>query len=344
MNPLPSPSASHISSIEVWEYCIPLQPPAPVAERHGIILLWHLHDGRRFWSEVAPLPGFSPEGLKECRQACETWLAQDAAARTVDEVAPAGLADLPAAARFAIEAGRLQALHKLPAAQRVKLCSLIDPSQQGEIDGADAELAGLAADLTCLKVKVGRHSVAEDIDKLRLIHDKLPSHVKLRLDANRAWTLEQAEQVCGSIPAQRIDYVEEPLLAGSCYRNWTSHLAVPFAWDETIREYPEADLHTPGLKALVIKPMLTGLARTLAWLETASAAQRQIVLSAAFESNLTLDLYARLCALWQLSGYQGLGTFDAWPVCLIEPLRSQSGHDQKPIISPTELTYLGRWL
>ena len=333
-----------ISSVEAWQYAIALQPPAPVAERRGIILRWQLEDARSIFSEMAPLPGFSPETLAECRQACQAWLGNDPAVRIVDNIAPVSLEPLPAAARFAIEAGRLQLLYELPPVAPIQLCSLIDPSLQNESVGWDPATSGLPAEMSCLKVKVGRQSVAADMADLSLLDNHLPGHVKLRLDANRAWSLAQAQQVCNAIPAQRIDYVEEPLVPESSYADWANAVDVPFAWDETLRENPAVNLLTPGLAALVVKPMLTGLAQTQAWLQAANSAQRRVVLSAAFESNLTLDLYARLSAFWGLRGHQGLDTFSAWPVSLLEPLRSQPGHAHKPLVNKDKLSYLGRWL
>lgn len=337
-----------IAAIHAWEYAIPLRMPAPVSERRGLVLEWQTTAGRLVRSEIAPLPGFSPESLDECRRDCQAWLERAPGTRELEELSPVSLSALPPAARFGIEAGRLQLLHDLPAAQPIEPCALIDPSlayeSRDELAELDSMLAAIPAGLGCLKVKVGRDTVDREAAILRHLDKRLPARVKLRLDANRAWSLEQARQVCAAIPAPRVDYVEEPLVPGSNYADWAAAVAVPFAWDETLREQPELDLLSPGLEALVVKPMLTGVAQTLGWLEAAHVARRRVVLSAAFESNLSLDLYARLAAQWQLCGYHGLDTFAAWPGCLLEPLRSQPAHSYKPLFGKDRLFYLGRWL
>ena len=316
-----------LRSVELSRYRVKLLPgTAPVTERHGALLFWHGDDDRSAVSEMAPLPGFSVESLDDCITACRSLFAAGAdAAGHLLQRAQAGadeaLATLPPAARFALEAGWMELSQPPHAVPLVDSCRLMG-AEQSQLDGPIG---------SCVKVKVGRASLTADTDRLAGILERLPDSTRLRLDANRSWTLEQAASLCAALPAHRIEYIEEPLLAGSSYTDWTSRILIPFAWDESLRERPELDVRTPGLGAVVLKPMLSGLNRTRAWIEAAERAGVAAVLSAAFESNISLDFYARLIADWKPSSVPGLDTFGAWPEALIRPLQSQPGHEAKPV-------------
>jgi len=325
-----------LRSVELCRYRVALLPgTAPVAERHGALLFWTAEDGRRAVSEIAPLPGFSTEGLDECIDACRRFFGAGAGRVGADlQQAHSGAGEsealqaLPPAARFGLEAGWLQLLHPPGATPRVSSCRLLGHEEEA-IEGPAP---------SCVKVKVGRASVAEDAERLARILDRLPATTRLRLDANRSWTLEQAARLCAGLPTERVAFIEEPLHPGACYAAWSSLTNIPFAWDETLREQPGIDLGTAGLGALVLKPMLTGLNRTRAWRQAAIDAGVEVVLSAAFESNLTLDFYARLAASWHLSAPPGLDTFGAWPEALLEPLHSQPEHAARPVCPRERLT------
>jgi len=62
------------------------------------------------------------------------------------------------------------------------------------------------------KVKANLESVADFIEKLRIISDSLPSGSHLRIDANQAWTFEHTIEVIAAIIncGLTIDYLEQP--------------------------------------------------------------------------------------------------------------------------------------
>ncbi|AHE98274.1 O-succinylbenzoic acid synthetase [Thioalkalivibrio paradoxus ARh 1] len=193
-----------------------------------------------------------------------------------------------------------------------------------------------------MKLKVGQRDPAEDRQRLRQILDAMPPTARIRLDANRAWSLEQAAAVCAGLDPERIEYVEEPLRPGRSYSGWHERIPIPFAWDETLREQSQPDLDTPGLRAVVLKPMLTGLYRTQALVRQAQVRGIRPVLSGAYESNLSLDLYAQLAALWSLEGPQGLDTLRPFSAVLLQPPRFLHRNRPLPVLSRDQLEHLGR--
>lgn len=325
-------AAAAIARLDLWRYRVPLQGTAPVAERHGALLEWRSADGQTVWSEISPLPGFSAESLDDCLAACRALMASAPGAHD-----PALVDTLPPAARFGIESGWLQLTEAPQAPPQLEPCRLLAAGPAGSPTQVSSK--------GCLKLKIGGAALEDEIERIRKLCAELPRSVRLRLDANRSYSPEQAAELCAAIDPERIEFLEEPLHAGASYADWTHYSAVPFAWDETLREHPEADLQTPGLAAVVLKPMLTGLNRTAAWHTAAQRAGCRTVLSGAFESNLSLDFYARLIQDWGLTGYHhGLDTFSAWPVALLEPLQSQAGHAEKPTMGRDELEHLERLL
>ncbi|MCG5499433.1 o-succinylbenzoate synthase [Ectothiorhodospira lacustris] len=323
--------------MRLWRFSLPLRQPLPMpghrlTQREGLLLEWCRPRADSLWSEISPLPGFSQATLDQCLQQIRQIL--DRGGAPVDRFRHLPTTTAPEV-RFGLEAGLLQWTQHLPPAASVPRCCLI--RHDDALDLADDP------EPLCFKLKVGRDALATDIDRIQHVAAQLAEGQWLRLDANRSWNLEQAETLCQAIDRQRIQFIEEPLRAGSDYRQWWPHTGIPFAWDETLREGKTPDLWTPGLGALVIKPMLTGLNRSSILVHQARRRGIPAILSAAYESNLSLDLYARLVHHWDIRGPQGLDTFGIFARALLMPILSQPEHHALPITPQAELEYLGCW-
>ncbi|MCG5536784.1 o-succinylbenzoate synthase [Ectothiorhodospira mobilis] len=327
--------------LHLWRFRLPLTAPLDLGavtldQREGLLLQWERDGAPCVWSEISPLPGFSPHDLETCQRALQERLRRPGslAARLGGD-----LRELPAEVRFGIEAGLLQCTTPLPPARPLPRCRLLrhdDPARSGPAPGS-----------ACIKLKVGRAAPRSDRETLRALLQRLKPGQRLRLDANRSWSLEDARTVLEGMDPQRIEFVEEPLRPGLDYAPWPGISAVPFAWDETLRAdsapFPARALDTPGLGALVLKPMLTGLTETQRLMAAARARGLQVILSAAYESNLTLDLYARLADHWGLPGPHGLDTFSVLGEALLAPIDSQPEHQQHPLCPQEALESLGTW-
>jgi o-succinylbenzoate synthase len=329
-----------VTRLDLWGYRVPLLRPLrlggrTIANRAGLLLEWRRVQGPDIWSEIAPLPGFSRESLQDCITQCRELFAV-ARFRHVDELLKALPEGIAPAVRFGLESGCLQLSQAMPSPRPAASCRLIGPD--GPID--PEALKGAA----CLKLKVGHEDPGADLDRIRRLLDATGPGVRLRLDANRAWSREQTETLLAALGGRRIEYLEEPLRPGLSYAGWADRIGIPFAWDETLREEPAADLDTPGLGALVLKPMLTGLTRTRDLVAQARARGITVVLSAAYESNLSLDFYARLAAHWGIEGPHGFDTFRPFSMALLQPLRHVHEPVERPILGRDRLEFLGRLL
>ncbi len=363
-----------VTGVDLWRYRLPLKRPLRVGDfdlehRTGLLLEWRQLPGRSAWSEIAPLPGFSQESLDTCIAECRRFFAShriqcpDTRPNRPTPQTPAGTAlaresaaampettttveirkaldhqssQLSPSVLFGLESGLLLLTETLPSLPPPRLCLLILPE-------TTVDTAALAT-ASCVKLKVGRVDPETERNELQKLIETLPSAVRFRVDANRAWTREQTIAFCSGLDPARIEYLEEPLRPGLSYTGWAEQMPIPFAWDETLREQPDADLDTPGLQTLVLKPMLTGLSRTRTLVEQARARGLQVVLSGAFESNLSLDLYARLAAWWSLEGPHGLDTFRPFGMSLLQAPNHFPSPESLPILRREQLEHMGQLL
>lgn len=119
----------------------------------------------------------------------------------------------------------------------------------------------IAEGFKVLKLKVGISPVEHDLDMLRNLSADLPGGITLRLDANRAWSMSDAQRFIGGMADLPLEMLEEPLAQPdltdlAALQNQTG---IPLALDESLPELGlEQVLATSPVQRLVLKPMLIG--------------------------------------------------------------------------------------
>ena len=325
-----------LETFDLVPYTLPLTEPVTWGgERHrqrrGALVRLADAAGRVGWGDAAPLPGFSREPLEHATRALQGI--RDALAGRELEPRDA-LADgpfhraldaagLPSSARFGLDLaladlaaqklGRTlpQALHPDPPVV-LPLNGLV---QSGDAVEQAQRLAD--AGYPAVKLKVGRQSVADDIGLVRAVRQSLPASVALRLDANRAWTWEQAVAFARAVADLSLDYVEEPLADAARMPELWHDTGLPVAVDESVQEGGEI---RGWAAAAVLKPTLVGgLMAALRRAAQARAAGVRVVLSASFESGVGLRGVAALAAA---TGAQpaGLDTYRWLAADVLPPL------------------------
>jgi O-succinylbenzoate synthase len=132
---------------------------------------------------------------------------------------------------------------------------------------------------------------------VRGIRERVGEGVALRLDANRAWTEDEARLFAKEVAAARVDYVEEPLRDAKALPQLWLDTHLPLALDETLAEPHGAEALHGWAAAAVLKPtLLGGVAATLRMAERARGVGVRPVLSAAFESGVGMRGVAALAA------------------------------------------------
>ncbi len=307
------------ASFDLYRYRLPLTAPlklknATLQHREGLLLRLAGDDGCEGWGETAPLPGFSEEDLDgvapRLRELAASVLGHEA---TDDWVDPEG--------RFSRELDRLDptpsvrfglelALWNLYAASTGKtLPELVTPQPRatvpvnGLLSGSSGEVLGEArrmrdAGYETVKLKVGGRSVEEDIGLVRALGTALGDGVSLRLDANRAWELEQATEFVRGVAGVRFEYVEEPLADPARLPDLVRRFGLPVALDESLGGIePEALDGHRYVRAVVLKPtLLGGISRTLRIARRALSLGMTPVVSSAYESGVGAAALVALAA------------------------------------------------
>lgn len=88
-----------------------------------------------------------------------------------------------------------------------------------------------------VKMKVGRSKIQQDVERVRAVRDAIGEEVGLMVDANQAWTPQQAVTFAAQVEEFNLLWFEEPIARDdfSGYSYVSSHTNIPIATGE--REY-----------------------------------------------------------------------------------------------------------
>jgi L-alanine-DL-glutamate epimerase-like enolase superfamily enzyme len=97
-------------------------------------------------------------------------------------------------------------------------------------EAARAAAEAVAAGYSCVKLKVG---MADDLERVAAVRAAIGPHTSLRLDANGAWSVAQAEQILAALAVHGLELVEEPVHGLDDTRELRERVPVRIAIDET---------------------------------------------------------------------------------------------------------------
>jgi o-succinylbenzoate synthase len=154
----------------------------------------------------------------------------------------------------------------------------------------------------CVKLKVGMgENLQEEIGRIAAVREAIGPEMHLRLDANEAWSLEEAIAILSHCVPYAIQYVEQPLKAYDLNGMQALRHAVPIpiAADEAVHSLESARriMEHAAADVLVIKPQLAGGLRTGQQIIT-EATQRgiQCVITSTIETGIGLTAALHLAA------------------------------------------------
>ncbi|MGY5368589.1 o-succinylbenzoate synthase [Enterobacter oligotrophicus] len=290
---------------QVYRWQIPMDAGVVLRERRlktrdGLFV--HLQqDECEGWGEISPLPGFSQESLDDAQSALVAW------AREWREGAAPALPEVPSAA-FGISCALAELDGTLPQEANYRAAPLCT----GDPDELFALLSAMPGEKVA-KIKVGLYEAVRDGMVANLLLEAIPD-LRLRLDANRAWTPLKAQQFARYVnPAhrERIAFLEEPCKTRDDSRAFARETGIAIAWDESLREPDFQFVAEPGVSAVIIKPTLTGsLAKVREQVAAAHASGLTAVISSSIESSLGLTQLARIAAWLTPDTLPGLDTLN----------------------------------
>jgi len=173
-----------------------------------------------------------------------------------------------------------------------------------------------------------------------LLLEAMPE-LRLRLDANRAWTPLKAQQFAKYVNPEyrdRIAFLEEPCKTRDDSRAFARETGIAIAWDESLRDADFTFEREEGVRAVVIKPTLTGsLEKVQAQVTAATQLGMTAVISSSIESSLGLTQLARIAAWLTPETIPGLDTLNLMQAQLVRrwpdsPLPCHSVETLEPLL------------
>lgn len=279
-------------------------------QREGLILQLSEGDKQGF-GEIAPLPQFSIEDLALAEQQVRIWIKnwlnnqQDNIEHYVPSVA------------FGISCA-LAELHNTLSEQGNYQ---VAPLCYGDPDELYEKLSRMDGKKVA-KMKVGLYEANRDGLIANMFLEAI-ADLQLRLDANQAWTLEKAALFAAKIAPEhkmRIQFIEEPCQTAEMSCRFAQQHHIHIAWDESARSEGFELKKEAYLKAIVIKPTLTGsIQKCIRLIKQAQALELDVVISSSIESSLGLTQLARLARQYTPNSVPGLDTLGLMKVQLLRP-------------------------
>ena len=168
---------------------------------------------------------------------------------------------------------------------------------------ADSVMDVLASFPGCrtVKVKVAEagQELSDDVARVSRVRDFLGPDGRIRVDANGAWNLDEAEHAIHALAEFDLEYVEQPCATIdelAQIRKRVKYMGIPVAADESVRkaEDPVAVARAKAADILIIKAQpLGGIERALEIIEVAGL---PVVVSSAIDTSVGLAMGAYLAA------------------------------------------------
>ena len=140
---------------------------------------------------------------------------------------------------------------------------------------------------TTIKLKIGRSNFEEDLSVIKLIRETFGENIKLRIDSNGNWNLEEAIINLRALEQFDIEYAEQPVINLSDYIKLKKKTNIPLAPDESIRSVKDAKefIKSGAVSYLILKPMMIGgMLPTLEIIKQALTENIIPVITSSFES------------------------------------------------------------
>jgi o-succinylbenzoate synthase len=290
-------------------------------DRRGYLLRLETGQAITGYGECAPLPEAGTETLAEAELALQAVLRDGGGGSVAAMADRLGSLTKSPAARCALETALLDICARQ---QAVPLYRWLARGATGQVtvnaacgcldEGFGARLRqAIALGYRVLKIKLGLYPLDEELGCLKRLH--LPQGMRLRLDANRVWSAEQAARaidVCGALP---VDSLEEPLQSPDlATMRWLQQQALfPLALDESLTDvFADIPAEELPVQRLVMKPVTSG--GVLPLLERARRARQagiDTVVTSTLETSVGLWAAVHAAAALDNQLAHGLGTA-AW--------------------------------
>ena len=245
-----------ITAASIAPFCARLVRPLSTAQgqiesREGFVLMLEADSGERGIGEASPAYWLGGEQIGETRRALESIVQSldrhrdpGELRRLIDENS-FGAPPLTPAAACALDTALIDLSARIRA---VSMASVLGGRSIGPVP-ISALLAGRTPDeladetriavgdgYTCFKLKVGARAISADTKNVASLRMAVGKDFSIRLDANRAWTLDEAEVALRAFHPYGIEFLEEPLRSPEPgdFRRLSDATGVALALDESL--------------------------------------------------------------------------------------------------------------
>lgn len=313
-----------------------------LTHREGWLVRLAGADGAVGHGDAASWPGFgsSPAAVESDLQR----LGQPRTLEALESVTADGIAAWLAAQRFVPEvayAAELALFDLLGQRRGRAVSALLCETPRSAIDVHrlvfDPAAARRAVDdgFTTLKVKVGASSLADDERRLAAIRDAVGALVRLRLDANGAWTTGEACAAVARLAKLDVEWFEQPVAAADVegLHAVRERTGVAVAVDESITDAASLEriVKARAADVVVLKPMFAGgLNAALSMARRAADAGMRVSVTHAMES-----LVGRIGAVHLAAAIDGGLTACGLTNPLAEDFGPALAHERGRMVVPT---------
>jgi o-succinylbenzoate synthase len=198
----------------------------------------------------------------------------------------------------------------------------------------------IAQGFNCIKLKIGALNFGDELALLQEIRAQHPADkLTLRVDANGAFTPEEALDKLDALAPLELHSIEQPIAKGNfdAMEKLCEESEVPIALDEELAStYTFSGRKTMLEKIspdfIVLKPsLLGGFTACSEWISLAESMGIGWWITSALESNVGLNAIAQFTANYEIGMPQGLGTGQLFEKNIASPLTIKTGnlHYQK---------------
>ena len=186
----------------------------------------------------------------------------------------------------------------------------------------------------CIKLKIGALNFDEELGLIKEVRKEFgPEDIEIRVDANGAFTPEEAPDKLKRLAELKLHSIEQPIRAGKWdeMASLCSQSPLPIALDEELigvhsQEERNRLLSILKPKYIILKPgLLGGFAACKEWINIAEANKAGWWVTSALESNIGLNAIAQWTFTLGNELYQGLGTGQLFSNNFDCPLFIESG-------------------
>ena len=181
------------------------------------------------------------------------------------------------------------------------------------------------------KVKVAEpgQRLADDVARVAAVREWMGPEGRIRVDANGAWNVDEAEHTIHALAEYDLEYAEQPCASVeelAELRRRVKYMGIPIAADESVRKAsdPLAVARAGAADLLVVKAQpLGGVARALAIVAEAGL---PAIVSSALDTSIGLSMGVALAAALPRLDYDcGLGTASLFTADVVSPSLAPRG-------------------